>query len=841
MHRENSIMKKLLCYSLLILTVAACSAPEQALELPKIQVPDGFEATHLYSPSANGQGSWVSLTTDHKGRLIASDQYGSLYRITLNEGTVEVDSIPLAIGSAQGLLWAYNSLYISVNTYDSNVPGSGIYRLIDTDNDDELDEVEKLASLDGAGEHGPHALVLGPDDLIYMIAGNHTDIPESFASYTQQNWATDRLFTPVLDPRGHANDRDAPGGWIARFDKDGDRFEVIANGFRNAYDIAFNNDGQLFTFDSDMEWDLGTPWYRPIRVCQVVPGSEFGWRSGSGKWPAYYPDNLGGILDVGQGSPTGIVFGHQAAFPSEFRTSLYISDWSFGTIYRVNLQPAGSSYTAAKTEFLSGTPLPITDVVVGSDGNMYFTTGGRRGESHLYRVAYKGSLADEPEVQTASESQGSPDLSTIWNGLASEERIIRFQSRVELEKYPIEQWISHFEGESQPKAIIQASLAAARTAPEYFDRTFDKLNEINSGVLSYEDQLDLIRAYGLLFSRTGNQRVPQNLPRIPSENPAVDREVVELRVFLNDPDVVPIALDLMEKAESTLEADLTPQEVLQRSEQYGPTIAAMYENRPLEQGLAHALSLSHATVGWSNTTRMRYFTWFYRSMQKNGGMSYKGFVEKIRLQALSNVPESDRKELAQISGEALLTAPSLDANVRGPEGPGRAWVISDAGRAVNGQLYNRSLQRGQELYQALLCASCHAMNGSGGNVGPDLTQAGTRFSNYDILNSMILPSMSISDQYGASLITFDDGKSIIGRIVRTTDDSLFVSQNPFSTETDAYPVTSISSQEPSPVSMMPAGLINSLNEEELRDLMAYIVSAGDPDHEVYQPKPSETD
>ncbi len=63
-------------------------------------------------------------------------------------------------------------------------------------------------------------------------------------------------------------------------------------GYRNQYDIALNEDGELFTYDADMEWDFGSPWYRPTRVCHATSGSEFGWRSGTGKWPAYYEDSL---------------------------------------------------------------------------------------------------------------------------------------------------------------------------------------------------------------------------------------------------------------------------------------------------------------------------------------------------------------------------------------------------------------------------------------------------------------------------------------------------------------------------------------------------------------------
>ena len=66
----------------------------------------------------------------------------------------------------------------------------------------------------------------------------------------------------------------APGGWICRTDPDGKHWELLCAGFRNQYDIAFNPDGELFTYDADMEWDTGTPWYRPTRVNHCVLGGR---------------------------------------------------------------------------------------------------------------------------------------------------------------------------------------------------------------------------------------------------------------------------------------------------------------------------------------------------------------------------------------------------------------------------------------------------------------------------------------------------------------------------------------------------------------------------------------
>jgi glucose/arabinose dehydrogenase len=196
-------------------------------------------------------------------------------------------------------------------------------------------------------------------------------------------WQEDQLLPRRPDARGHAQNRMAPGAWIARFDLDGKNWELFSIGYRNPFDMAFNEHGDLFTYDSDMEWDLGMPWYRPTRICQVTPGSEFGWRNGTGKWPDTYEDSMPSQLDVGPGSPTGLVSGKGAKFPSKYQRAIFGLDWTFATLYAFHLVPDGAGYHAEREEILSGTGLPLTDAVVGADGAMYFLTGGRRVDSAL--------------------------------------------------------------------------------------------------------------------------------------------------------------------------------------------------------------------------------------------------------------------------------------------------------------------------------------------------------------------------------------------------------------------------------------------------------------------------
>ncbi len=370
------------------------SAAESAVG--NVRIAKGFKLDLLYTVPKQTQGSWVALCTDPKGRLIAADQSGKLYRMTLPDanrsGSIAPEAIGVNLAGAHGLLYAFDSLYVMVNERGTH----GLYRVRDTNGDDRYDEVKLLREIRGGGEHGMHSIVLSPDGKsLYVVCGNSTELTKVDRSRVPLNWSEDNLATRI--PTGFMDNSLAPQGWIARTDPDGKEWELIAAGMRNPFDIAFNHDGELFTYDADMEWDIGEPWYRPTRVNHIISGAEFGFRNGSGKWPAYYIDSFGAVADVGPGSPTGITFGYRAKFPEKYRDALFISDWSFGKLRAVHLKPQGASYTAEVEDFLSGQPLPVTDVVINPmDGAMYLAVGGRGAQSALYRVTYVGGEEDSP-------------------------------------------------------------------------------------------------------------------------------------------------------------------------------------------------------------------------------------------------------------------------------------------------------------------------------------------------------------------------------------------------------------------------------------------------------------
>jgi glucose/arabinose dehydrogenase len=365
-------------------TAAASLKQPQATPAASLKVAKDFQVELLYSVPKDKQGSWVNLCVDPKGRLITSDQYGPLYRITPpplggNAKDTRVEKLSIPVGEAHGLLWAFNSLYVVDN--EGQKYQRGLYRVRSKDGGDTFEKPEFLRGIDGGGEHGAHAVLLGPDGKsLYVVVGDSTRMMSPLdASRVPRLWGEDHLLPRMPDGNGFMAGVLGPGGCIYRVDPDGKHWELVSTGYRNEFDAAFNRAGELFTYDADMEWDMNTPWYRPTRVCLAASGSEYGWRNGAGKWPPYYPDSLPAVYNVGPGSPTGMCFGYGAKFPAKYQDALFMCDWSYGKLYALHLTPEGSAYKGVLEDFVSGSPLPLTDVVVNpKDGALYFTIGGRK-------------------------------------------------------------------------------------------------------------------------------------------------------------------------------------------------------------------------------------------------------------------------------------------------------------------------------------------------------------------------------------------------------------------------------------------------------------------------------
>ena len=796
---------------------------------------------------------------------------------------------------AQGMLWAFDALYFSCN----GGPGSGLYRAKDTNGDDQFDECVKLKAFRGGGEHGPHALRLSPDGKrIFVICGNHTLPPfnpgdelknKDFTSRVPTNWAEDHLLPRMWDANGHAVGILAPGGWIASTDPEGRTWDIFSIGYRNPYDMAFNADGELFAYDADMEWDVGMPWYRPTRVLHATSGSEFGWRSGSGKWPNHYVDSLPPMVNIGPGSPVGVEFGYGRKFPSKYQKALYICDWTFGTMYAIHTECRMSTYTASREEFLSRTPLPLTDVAAGPDGALYFSVGGRGTQSELFRVTYNGKDATSPaEIRDTAQAgarsrrrvlesahagigtnglQASLDTNNFLSGvredIRSGDRFLKSASRnafyhsalfaelmkpgvlrnadlsqsttdevlgivVALSKSPVNQLAESKALSESDLTILNQDLKAA---------CIRSLGQLQFGSLTHDQKLGYLRALSLVFLRLGapddttyRQFVDRLDGEFPSNDDDLNRELCQMLVYLKSPTVIEKTVMLLEApSKPTVTEDM--KDLLARNRGYAGAILESMEKAPDQQQIWYAFCLRNLKDGWTMDQRRTYFAWFERAHTWAGGASFHGFLRNIDKECFENASEKERLLIEASGARKPYTLPEVPK----PAGPGKEWTIEEVRALATDGLKGRDFENGQKMFAATRCIICHRFGGDGGATGPDLTQLAGRFNLNDLTEAIMVPSKVISDQYKASTVVTADGKATSGRILSESDEIIAILTSPEDpTKITEIQKSDIEEIQPSTVSIMPADLLKPLNQDEVLDLLAYLLSRGDAGNAMFR-------
>lgn len=814
----------------------------------------GFKVEHVLRADAKTNGSWICLAKDPKGRLLLGGQGGQpITRVTLKDGKVEKQEIlRIPVSETMGMLYVDDALYISGN----GKRGFALYRCRDTKGDDSYDDVEFLREWPGgSGEHGSHGLVLGADKKLYAVCGNFTAVPKDLAdSSPHRNYGDDLALRRMEDGNGFGAGAKPPGGYVARMDLDGKNIELFSAGERNTYDIGFNADGELFGFDSDMEWDWGMPWYRPIHVFHAVRGGDHGFREGSAKWPEHYADGLPRAATIGIGCPTGVVFGTGAKFPRKYQKAFYVCDWTYGRLIAVHLTPDGASYTGTSENFvapksLTGkggkTPLNLTDVVIGDDGALYFTIGGRGTQASLFRVSYVGDEAATPlsanqlrdtqddaarQLRRKLESynvQADPAaVEFAWPHLDSPDRFIRNAARLAIERNPVAQWQAKALAETRPQAAIIALLALARSSPpETQPAIIAALTSIPFSKLTEEQTLNNLRAIEVSLARQGiptgaaaQQLITDLDPLYPAKSETLNRELSKLLLALQAPNATARTVALLKAA---------------------PT---------QEEQVAYAVNLRNVKSGWNVELRKTYLSWWNSAratghpaetvrwfeeagIKFNNGASFNGFMARAHEEAKFTMTPDEITALADILAAYNSPQGRKPAANKPPRKVVQEWTTADLQPLLEQVGKGRNFARGRELFEDAQCGACHRYGDQGGAIGPDLTAVSTRFKRLDILESSTEPSKVLSEQYKNTAIETKDGKVVIGRIAEETPETVVLRPNPLKpTETVTVKKSDIESRMLSNVSPMPVGLLNTLTKDEVLDLLAYLESLGDPGH-----------
>lgn len=808
--------------------LAKPGAQSHATDPSSFTVPEGFRV-ELVRSAQPGEDSWVAMAFDPKGGITLAREKKGLLRFDPKSGRVaEVENSLL---ECRGLLHAHGVLYANANN------SKALYRLRDADGDGVYEQKEELMRTEGGVGHGRNHIKLGPDGRIWIAHGNNVLLPSPISPRSPlKNYAWDQVLPNPWDASMFDGNAEMPAGHILAYDPATGSIELVAGGLRNPLDIAFNREGELFTYDADMERDIGAPWYMPTRVLHVISGADFGWRRGTGRLPAWCVDTLPSVVDIGLSSPTGICFGYGLKFPAKYQDALFILDWSYGRIIAVHLQEKGASYTGVQQTFISGRPLNVTDACVGPDGALWFTTGGRGTQSGLYRIEFIGKapaqadLANQPDSTARQQralrhrleawhgevpaSQRAEVLATALTALDHDDRFIRHAARLALEALPRDMWKKELVEESTGLRAILGSLALARVGGAgELTGILSRLTSMPWARLNDEQRLASLRTLSVAIARLGDP-MPQTKtallhwlePRYPATSRQENQELCRLLIRLESKTVLAGSLALLQKA--TTSEDL----------------------------LFYPVQLRLLKEGWTLEARRTVFEALNRAEKHNGSSTYFKAIQDTRSEMAAALPPEQMTALAAIIHPPKPVVLSPHAM---PSHTFRVWKLEDLEPRLTEVSRSRSFEHGRAAAIAAQCVFCHTMSPDrslpAGLFGPELVQVSARFGRRDLLDHILNPSKVVDEKFRFVRVTTADGKTVIGSLESEDDERLVLKTNPLSPDVVEVGKSQIKTRSITETSPMPAGLLNALKAEQILDLLAFIEASGDASKPNFKP------
>ena len=817
MLRLRQVKSKLLrrfCTSIgtALVALSAAAAAPALVDQPAhgVRLAAGFRITQ-FAGEQLANDIWAMTFRSDGALLVSGPGYIKMLRDTDGDGVADEASLFAKHTGAMGLCYDRTGTQLLV------MGGGWLARFADADLDGVADGRAENILPFAAGEHGGHAIRQGPDGWWYVIAGNDAGVDARHVTLP------DSPITKV------------EAGALVRLSPDLKTSEVIAHGFRNPYDFDFNEAGDIFTYDSDTERDYFLPWYSGCRIYRVEPGRHHGWRlrgyQRSFRRPDYAPDIVPCLVDLGRGSPTGVVCYKATQFSERYRGGVFACDWTFGRIHFIALSSRGPSYEAASETFLEpiGTHgFAPTDCAVAPDGSLFVTIGGRKTRGSVYRIQWAGGddvpstaqVGDVPAREAPAPLQETP--ATEWDasrasrasaaitasrGAASALRALR-QLQLALGDWRI----------ANPSADAFAPYEAAVPCTDAAIRA-GLADAVRPHLESTDSRVTAEAARLLAMLEDDSPAASEAVLRFITEtsSPTSDFHYLavaaKLRCILPEEAVSRIARAVLDLDRKLAGGDRRPKQMwpIRLTE-----LVAAFVKR--DATLAEKLI---AAPGFATPARL--------PLVPVLGVQHEQTAARLFLAAAS----ADRNfewspGLANLLRK--LPAAEVDPLIRereprlpSPE-PVQAQDVARWEQTLELVPWERGdARRGEKIFRERACGSCH----SGATpFGPDLAGAATRMSPPDLIRSIVFPSRDVAEAYRATHFTLRDGSSRVGTVAFHSADGVIIQTGPSVTE--RLPEADIASRAPSLVSLMPAGLLEGLTPEQIADLRAYLAALPPP-------------
>lgn len=713
---------------------------------------------------------------------------------------------------------------------------SEIIRVKDTNYDLKADVTEKLISHQTKADY-PHnglsGLALSSDGYLYFGQG------ENFGE----------KFT-IVGTDGSKQQGSGEGGSVYRCRPDGSSVERIATGIWNPFGLAFDREKRLWCVDNDPD---SRP---PCRLLQIVPTADYGFQFRFGRagtnpllsWDGELPGTLPMSAGTGE-APCEVV---------EHLGNLLVSSWGDNRIERFTLSPDGATLKGKMDVIVQGDAdfRPVSFAVAIDKSTIFFTDWVDRsypvhGKGRLWRLTprYNGmgpaipdisneeKLArkmldgkadafalqkavntDDPFLQTAATIGKSLLSSSLtakpWNGASGIERsenlrMLRWQSLTQDEGNREASRASYLAevGKSLQDEDLRVRLLAIRYAAESGEKALvpelEKL--ISNRDLDANEFHHLVSAISFLKTGSASGAI---------RDPARDQMLSSFFFDQGKP------IELRKLALRLLPSN---------SKELDPNKLVEMLSDPKAKELRHDLLMFLAQCGAVNIATA--LEEILRSPEADSSFradllailaSLPAFQtswnEKIA-QELRNVDASKEYQMElQRVAEMLNGMKLIKARNPDPSRPKREEIDQWSARVVG----KGDANRGWRVWARSQCVKCHAMDGRGAELGPDLTTLGKSADRKRILQSMLDPSREVAPLFATWNILTVDGRVLTGAKLNAGGVGTNLRFLGADGKTFEVPLKEIESQQVSFKSIMPEDITDTLSVDEISDLLEFL-------------------
>jgi putative membrane-bound dehydrogenase-like protein len=822
------------------------------------------------NPKPNTPGDTIEILIDSDGDGVAD----------------KTKTFARGLNCIQGLAWRGRDLWVG------NAPDLTIVR--DLDGDDEADEYVLVYTDLGNIEHGVHGLNWGPDGKFYLSKGNSKGLtlpgrvaPRPF----RELWGvTAPAGTPDMPPprvfkKGEYKNtyHDPQDDWgreggILRCDDLGANLEIVSRGFRNPWDIGFDNQFNWLGTDNDQsEGD---------RIFMPFYDAHFGWaHTWSANWTGDgHPPTAPVSGPTFTGSGTGVVYADTPGWPATHRGVWFINDFLHRTTYLYRprwegalMLPAGGRWEP----FARGSnPLfsPI-DIENGPDGAIYITGWGARldaafadgkqtNEGRIFRLTPAGFTAakfNQPKRAKAiaqwTFAELAEDLGAqipAWRTDAADELVRRgaavrgeLQSllvsgklptaqetwalwtlgRCEPQNRAIDSWFAEKGHALSPNARIQSIRIAAHRVREWQRNAalpkfaIDGLNDADARVRFAAAQ-SLGQARQRVLAEPLWARAAVETDRLSFY--AIWHALIhnaapaELKAKLKDTraGVRRAALLALLEQGAADEKDVEP--LVKDSDAATVGIAGLW----IAKHNGNSLLVIEPPAGeFTESLRVAITPGLKPSRISYSIDGSEPNPAKLSGTARFTITETTTVKAALfVDGKKVGNTAEAVYRKRAPLAAGETVALGALSEpttldATLPLLTKGDAKRGRALFHAAGCVACHRVGTEGGAFGPDLTGLSQRADPTQLIRSVLEPSTDITEGFALLTVTTRDGKTFAGRRQEETAATLTLMQP--DNATVAIKRADIAKQESLHTSPMPA-FDRVLSPQQLADVVAFL-------------------